>query len=90
MKLDVETVKAIRNRTPLPDKKQDALVALIRELVSERGFVPEGVKDRFLKAGYTEVALMDVLVGVALGTMSNYFDHLNPIAIDQAFQAEAY
>lgn len=32
---------------------------------------------------------MEVLVGVALNTMSNYLDHLNPISIDPVFRAEA-
>jgi hypothetical protein len=33
--------------------------------------------------------MMEVLVGVALKTISNYLDHLNPTPIDAAFQAEA-
>ena len=32
---------------------------------------------------------MDILAGVALKTISNYLDHLSPISIDPAFQAEA-
>jgi len=89
MKLDVAIVKAIRSRKSLPDERQDALVALTRELVRERGFVAESVKERFFKAGYNEATLMEVLVGVALNTMSNYLDHLNPISIDPVFRAEA-
>jgi len=89
MKLDVAIVKAIRSRKSLPDERQDALVTLTRELVRERGFVAESVKERFFKAGYNEATLMEVLVGVALNTMSNYLDHLNPISIDPVFRAEA-
>src|SRR5450755_1983045 len=57
MKLDVAIVRAIRSRKSLPDKRQDALVALTRELVRERGFVAESVKERFFKAGYNEATL---------------------------------
>ena len=32
---------------------------------------------------------MEILAGVALKTISNYLDHLNPISIDPAFEAEA-
>jgi len=88
-KLDVAIVRAIRKRKSLPDERLDALVALTRELVRERGFVAESAKERFFKAGYNEVMLMEVLVGVALKTMSNYLDHLNPISIDPVFRAEA-
>ena len=57
--------------------------------VSERGFVSEDAKKHFFEAGYDEVALMEILAGVALKTISNYLDHLSPISIDPAFQAEA-
>jgi hypothetical protein len=33
--------------------------------------------------------VMELLLGVALKTVSNYLDHLSPAAIDQAFAAEA-
>jgi AhpD family alkylhydroperoxidase len=89
MKLDVAVIKAIRSRKSLPDERQDALVALTRELVRERGFVAESVKERFFKARYNEATMMEVLIGVALKTMSNYLDHLNPISIDPVFRAEA-
>ena len=42
MRLDAETVGAIRNKSPLADPKQNALVAITRDLVSERGFDSEG------------------------------------------------
>jgi hypothetical protein len=40
-------------------------------------------------AGFNEVALMEVLIGVALKVMSNYLDNLTPIAIDAAYRSEA-
>ena len=45
------------------------------------------VKD-FMQAGYTEAALTEIVVGVALKVMSDYLDHLNPITIDSAFRGE--
>lgn len=36
-----EIVSAIRNRTPIADKKTNALVNLTREIVRERGFVKQ-------------------------------------------------
>ena len=71
------------------DRPRDALVAITRDLVSERGFVSEDAKKAFFEAGHDEVALMEILAGVALKTISNYLDHLSPVSIDPAFQAEA-
>jgi NAD(P)-dependent dehydrogenase (short-subunit alcohol dehydrogenase family) len=89
MRLEAATIGAIRNRSLLPDPKQDALVTVTRELVSERSYVSEAVRRRSSTRDTTTVALMEILAGVALKTMSNYLDHLNPISIDPTFEAEA-
>lgn len=33
--------------------------------------------------------MMELTVGIALATMGNYLDHLDPIALDPAYAAEA-
>lgn len=89
MKVDAELVQAVRNGDTLSDAKLNALVGFTRELVNERGFVSERTKADFLKHGYSEVQMMEVIVGVALKTISNYIDHLNPVEIDAGFKGEA-
>ena len=89
MKIDSKTVQAIRTKVSIGDAKKDALVAVVREFVSERGHISEVTQKKFFDQGYTPVQLMEVLVGLALKTMSNYLDHLNPVEIDAAFKAEA-
>ncbi len=83
-----EYIQAVRNRVSLGNPRLDALVSLTRELVAERGLVAPRTRRRFVAAGFNEVALMEVLIGVALKVMSNYLDNLAPIAIDAAFRAE--
>ena len=58
-------------------------------VVSKRGYVSENTKSEFLDQGYTEIQVMEVIVGVALKIVSNYIDHLNPVEIDPGFKAEA-
>ena len=87
MGLDAGAIGAICNRSLLTEPKQNALVAITRELVSQRGFVSQACKKAFFETGYDVIALMEVLAGVGLKTMSNYLDHLSPISIDPAFQA---
>lgn len=89
MKVDAEVVRAVRQGEALPDSKLQALVQFTREAVGERGHVSERTKLNFLSAGFAAPAMMEVLVGVALKTISNYLDHLNPTTIDEAFKAEA-
>jgi hypothetical protein len=65
------------------------LVNLLREIVRERGFALPTAVDAFLEAGCQRPQVMELLLGVALKTVSNYLDHLSPTTIDQAFAAEA-
>ena len=74
-------------RTSTGDAKKDALLAVVRELVSERGQLSEATQKRFFVHDYTSIQLMEVLVGIPLKTISNYLDHFNPVEIDQAFQS---
>jgi len=83
-----ETVSAIRTSTPIVDNKTNALVNLTREIVRERGFVKQATIDAFLGVGYRKEQVMELLLGVALKTISNYLDHISPTALDQAFEAE--
>jgi len=83
-----EVVTAVRSNLPLSDPKLNALVALTREIVSERGHVHAQTIEKFLAAGYRKDQILEVLVGVALKTMSNYVDHISPNELDLPFRSE--
>lgn len=87
MKIDPAVVTAVRSRQTLSDRRQDALVTTVRELVAERGHLSEATRKRFFDQGFSSVQLMEVLIGIALKTVSNYLDHFNPTEIDAAFSA---
>jgi len=83
-----DVVTAVRSNRPLPDPKLNSLVVLTREIVSNRGHVGAETIENFLAAGYGKDQILEILIGVALKTMSNYLDHISPTELDQAFQAE--
>ncbi len=83
-----EIVSAVRSNNPLPDPKLNALAGLTKEIVSQRGHVRAQTVNNFLAAGYRKEQLLEVLIGVALKTMSNYVDHISPNELDQAFRSE--
>ena len=87
-KVPAETVAAIRAGQPTGDKKADALITLVRELVAERGHASRAAIDNFLAVGFTKTQVMELLMPVALKTISNYLDHINPAALDAAFTSE--
>ena len=83
-----EVVSAVRSNVPVSDPKLNALVSLTKEIVSERGHVRAQTMESFLDAGYAKGQVLEVLIGVALKTMSNYLDHISPTELDPAFQSE--
>lgn len=83
------TIAAIRNRMALQEPKRNALVKITGDIVAGRGFASEGAKRDFLAAGYDATALKELTVGIALATMGNYLDHLDPTPIDPALTIEA-
>jgi uncharacterized peroxidase-related enzyme len=89
LKVDAAVVDAVRSGEDLPDAKHQALVTTAREIVRERGHLTTETRDAFLAAGYTSVHLLELLLGVALKTISNYLDHISPTPIDAAFAPEA-
>jgi uncharacterized peroxidase-related enzyme len=84
-----DVVSAVRSNQPVSDPRLEALVALTKEIVSERGHVRTQVMDSFLAAGYRKEQVLEVLIGVALKTMSNYLDHISHTELDPAFKSEA-
>lgn len=80
-----DAIIAIENDRPLSDPKLNALVNLTRQLVSQRGYAPRTMIDAFIAAGYSKDQLLEVLVGVGLKTISNYFDHVSEVEIDSEF-----
>lgn len=51
----------------------------------ERGWVPETEIRRLLDAGYSKATVLEVLLGVALKTLSNYTNHIARTEVDEAF-----
>ena len=89
LKVPADVVAAIRAGHPVADAKLDALVNLTREFVLERGRVAPATIQSFLDAGYHNEQIGEVLIGVAMKTLSNYTHHISPVEIDAPFVAEA-
>ena len=68
-KVPAETVAAIRAGQPTGDKKTDALITLVRELVSKRGHASRAMIDNFLAVGFTKTQVMELLMAVALKSL---------------------
>ncbi len=85
-----EVVEALRTGATLPDAKLDALAVLTRSVVETRGWPTEAAKAAFFGAGYGTREYLEVIVGVALKTMSNYVNHAADTPLDPAFEAHKW
>jgi alkylhydroperoxidase family enzyme len=90
MKVDDAITEALRNETPLPTAKLEALRSFTLAMIRDRGFVSEAETQAFLDAGYTEVNILEVILGAAQKLMSNYTNHVAHTPVDQVFQKYAW
>lgn len=90
MKVSDEITEALRNETPLPNAKLEALRTFTLHMVRERGNVTEAQMQVFFDAGYSHRAVLDVVLGLAQKTMSNYINHMAQTPVDDVFKPLAW
>lgn len=90
VKADAAIVDALRKLEPLPNPKLEALASFTRAVVKQRGEVAGKALDEFLAAGYNQAQVLEVVLGVAMKTLSNYTNHLIGTPLDAAFESEAW
>lgn len=86
MKVDNEVIQALRNNQALPNEKLEVLKNTTRALLLDRGHLSEGQIDQFKAVGYGNQQLLEILVGLAQKTISNYTNHLAHTPIDDQFK----
>ncbi|MCC4116260.1 carboxymuconolactone decarboxylase family protein [Aromatoleum toluclasticum] len=81
----VEVTDAIRDGRPLPDARLQALAEFTRVMVASRGLPRRTEVDAFLSAGYTERQILEIVLAIAVKTLSNYSNHLFHTELDEKF-----
>ncbi|TAM89600.1 carboxymuconolactone decarboxylase family protein [bacterium] len=89
-KVPQPVTEAIRDGAPIPDVKLAALAAFTRTVLLTRGRPTESDVHGFLHAGYSEKQVLDVILAIAVKTLSNYSNHLFATPLDDAFKAREW
>lgn len=76
VKMDETAIAALRNATPIPDARLEALRVFAEAVVRERGFVGDAAVDAFLAAGFSKANVLEVVTIAATKTISNYTNHI--------------
>ncbi|MEM1273139.1 MAG: carboxymuconolactone decarboxylase family protein [Pseudomonadota bacterium] len=86
MKVSDDITEALRNETPLPSAKLEALRVFTLQMVRNRGNLTDAQMEAFFAAGYGHRAVLDVVLGLAQKTMSNYVNHMAQTPVDEVFK----
>lgn len=85
-----EVTEALRTGQRVTDPRLEALSALSRAVLLERGRPDDGVVNRFLQVGFTERQVLEVVYAVGLKTMANYTNHLFDTPIEPVMKAREW
>lgn len=89
-KVPADVIDAIRNDQALPDERLAALSRFTRVMFETRGMPGKADVQAFLDAGYEEAHIMQIVLALAVKTLSNYSNHLNHPELDEAFAGHAW
>lgn len=90
MGVDDAITDALRDGTPLPNARLEALRDFTLKLVRQHGNVAEADVQAFLDAGFTKRNILEVILGYSQKVMSNYTNHIAETPVDKPFQKFAW
>lgn len=86
MEVSDDIVNALRDETPLPNDKLEALRTFTLAVVRKRGEVSSDEVKAFIDAGYTQRQVLEVVLVLSQKVMSNYINHIAETPVDEPFK----
>ncbi len=86
-KVPAPVLEALRHKRPIPDAKLAALAKFTKTMVDTRGKPSKGDMAAFLAAGFTERHALEIVLAMAVKTLSNFSNHLFHTQVDDMFAA---
>ncbi|WP_286978172.1 carboxymuconolactone decarboxylase family protein [Pseudomonas sp.] len=90
MKVSDEISNALRDETPLPTPKLEALRDFTLAMVRQRGELKTSQIEDFYAAGFSQQNVLEVILALSQKVMSNYTNHVAQTPIDAAFKSFAW
>ena len=89
-KTPTQVINAIRDDEPILDPKLGALADFTRSLLRTAGRPSVDDVAAFKSAGYTERQALEVVLAIAVKTLSNWTNHLFDTPVDDTFAASTW
>lgn len=90
MKVSDEISNALRDETPLPSAKLEALRSFTLVMLESRGRPSDAQMQAFLDAGYNQRHVLEIILGLAQKVMSNYTNHIAETPVDEGMKKFAW
>jgi len=90
MKIDPALTEILRNREAMPNEKLQVLHNTTLSIVRNRGQISDSELEAFYKAGYEERQVLEIILGLAQKTISNYTNHIANTPVDAPFEKFAW
>ncbi len=85
-KFPEDILTALVENKSLDDSKLQTLRLFTKAVVEKRGWVPQEEVQKFYSAGYSKGQLLELIIGVAHKTISNYLNHIAETPVDKQFE----
>lgn len=86
-KVPAAVIDALRDDKPIEDDRLEALRQLTVAVVEKRGWLVPSDIEAFIAAGWERQQVLEVVLGVAMKTLSNYTNHIADTPLDEPFRA---
>lgn len=90
MKVDPKLTEALRNREAMPTEKLQALQDATLSIVRNRGRISDSELEAFYSVGYEQRQVLEIILGLAQKTISNYTNHIAKTPLDKPFEKLAW
>lgn len=88
--VDHEVTDAIRNGDSIKDEKLESLRVFTTVMLTTRGRPQPNDLSKFLGSGFTELQVLEIILAIAVKTISNYLNHLFDTELDSVFSAREW
>ncbi len=83
--LDRTDIVKLHYGLPLSLNRLEALRLFTESVVDTRGKVTDGTIGEFTQAGFTKAQILDVILGIAIKTLTNYANHISQPPVNVEF-----
>jgi len=85
-----EVTDAIRNGDSIKDEKLESLRNFTTVMLTMRGRPQPTDLSKFLASGFSELQVLEIILAIAVKTVSNYSNHLFDTELDSVFSAREW